>query len=222
VTTYTGRELILETCRNLLMKSMKDCDLTDEDGIILVQTARKIVTEYITKHHKLELEEKIKEKFSFDAGIFVTLNVLSELRGCIGFPMPRRLNKALVDAAIAAATEDPRFSPVTVDELDKITFEVTVLTPPIEIKMDDPSKLASRIKVGRDGLIVRHGVYSGLLLPQVPVEYGWTEEEFLSHTCQKAGLPDNCWKNSETTVSSFEGVIFKEETPNGKITRKKL
>jgi uncharacterized protein (TIGR00296 family) len=204
------------------MKSMKDYDLTDEDGTILVQTARKTVTEYITRHHKLELEEKVKERFSFDAGIFVTMNISSELRGCIGFPMPRRLDKALVDAAIAAATEDPRFSPVTKNELDRITFEVTVLTPPIEIKVDDPSKLASCIKVGRNGLIVRQGFYSGLLLPQVPIEYGWTEEEFLSQTCKKAGLPDNCWKNRKTTVSSFEGVIFKEEIPYGKIIREKL
>jgi uncharacterized protein (TIGR00296 family) len=201
---------------------MKDYDLADEDGIILVQTARKIVTEYITKHHKLELEEKVKEKFSFDAGIFVTINILSELRGCIGFPMPRRLDKALVDAAIAAATEDPRFSPVTKDELDRITFEVTILTPPIEIKVDDPSKLVSRIRVGKNGLIVRQGFYSGLLLPQVPIEYGWTEEEFLSQTCKKAGLPGNCWKDRKTTVSSFEGVIFKEEIPYGKIIREKL
>ncbi|HSA98115.1 MAG TPA: TIGR00296 family protein [Candidatus Nitrosotenuis sp.] len=201
---------------------MKNYSLTDDDGILLVQTARKIVTEYITKHRKLELDEKIKEKFSFDAGLFVTLNISSDLRGCIGFPMPRRLNSALVDAAIAAATEDPRFSPVTEDELGKITFEVTVLTPPVEIKVDDPSKLVSRIKVGRDGLIVRQGFYSGLLLPQVPVEYGWTEEEFLSHTCQKAGLPNNCWRDKKTTVSSFEGVIFKEEVPGGKIIREKL
>ncbi len=204
------------------MKSMKDYDLTDEDGTLLVQTARKIVTEYITNHHKLELDEKIKEKFSYDAGLFVTLNISSNLRGCVGFPMPKKLNNALVDAAIAAASEDPRFSPVTEDELDRITFEVTVLTPPVEIKVDDPSKLVSCIKVGRDGLIVRQGFYSGLLLPQVPVEYGWTEEEFLSHTCQKAGLPNNCWKDKKTIVSSFEGIIFKEEMPKGKIIREKL
>ncbi|TBR24727.1 MAG: TIGR00296 family protein [Candidatus Nitrosotenuis sp.] len=204
------------------MKSMKDYDLTDEDGVLLVQTARKIATEYITEHHRLELDEKLKERFSFDAGIFVTLNISSDLRGCIGFPMPRKLNNALVDAAIAAATEDPRFSPVAKGELDKITFEITVLTPPIEIKVDDPSQLASHIKVGKDGLIVRQGFYSGLLLPQVPVEYGWTEEEFLSHTCQKAGLPSNCWKDKKTTVYSFEGIIFKEETPKGKIIREKL
>ena len=201
---------------------MKDYDLTDEDGTLLVQTARKIVTEYITNHHKLELDEKIKEKFSYDAGLFVTLNISSNLRGCVGFPMPKKLNNALVDAAIAAASEDPRFSPVTEDELDRITFEVTVLTPPVEIKVDDPSKLVSCIKVGRDGLIVRQGFYSGLLLPQVPVEYGWTEEEFLSHTCQKAGLPNNCWKDKKTIVSSFEGIIFKEEMPKGKIIREKL
>ena len=182
---------------------MKDYDLTDEDGTVLVQTARKIATEYITKHHKLEIDEKIKERFSFDAGLFVTLSISSDLRGCIGFPMPRRLNNALVDAAIAAATEDPRFSPVTKDELDRITFEVTVLTPPVEIKVDDPSKLVSHIKVGRDGLIVRQGNHSGLLLPQVPVEYGWTEEEFLSHTCQKAGLPDSCWKDKKTIISAL-------------------
>ena len=201
---------------------MKNYDLTDEDGTLLVQTARKIVTEYVTKHSKLELDEKIKKRFSFDAGLFVTLNISSDLRGCIGFPMPRRLNNALVDAAIAAAIEDPRFSPVTKEELDKITFEVTVLTPSVEIKVSDPSELASHIKVGRDGLIVRQGFYSGLLLPQVPVEYGWTEEEFLSHTCKKAGLADNCWMDKKTTVSSFEGVIFKEETPKGRVIREKL
>ncbi|TBR07090.1 MAG: TIGR00296 family protein [Candidatus Nitrosotenuis sp.] len=201
---------------------MKNYDLTDEDGTLLVQTARKIVTEHITKHRRLDLDEKLKERFSYDAGIFVTLSVSSDLRGCIGFPMPRKLNNALVDAAIAAATEDPRFSPVTEDELDGITFEVTILTPPVEIKVDDPSKLVSHIKVGRDGLIVRQRFYSGLLLPQVPVEYGWSEEEFLSHTCQKAGLPSNCWKDKKTTVSSFEGVIFKEEMPRGRVIREKL
>jgi len=201
---------------------MKNYDLTDDDGVLLVQTARRVVTEYITKHRRLELDEKLQERFSFDAGIFVTLNISSDLRGCVGFPMPIKLNTALVDAAIAAATEDPRFSPVTEDEIDKITFEVTILTPPVEIKMDDPSKLVSHIKVGRDGLIVRQGNYSGLLLPQVPVEYGWTEEEFLSHTCQKAGLPNNCWKDEKTKVSSFEGVIFKEEAAKGKIIRERL
>jgi uncharacterized protein (TIGR00296 family) len=78
------------------------------------------------------------------------------------------------------------------------------------------------IKVGRDGLIVKQGLYSGLLLPQVPVEYGWSEKEFLNHTCQKAGLPDNCWMDKKTKIFSFEGIIFKEIEPNGNVVRKTL
>lgn len=201
---------------------MASFNLSDEDGIILVQTARKIVTEFVKNDCRLELDEKLKAKFSFESGIFVTLNIQDDLRGCIGFPTPRRLTDALPEAAIAAASQDPRFSPVKPAELDKISFEVTVLTSPVEIKVDDPQQLPSKIKIGRDGLIVKQEYHSGLLLPQVPVEYGWSEEEFLDFTCQKAGLPSNCWKDKQTRVFSFEGMIFKEERPNGKIVRKDL
>lgn len=201
---------------------MASSSLSDEDGIILVQTARKIVTEFVRNDRRLELDEKLKARFSFESGIFVTLNTQDDLRGCIGFPLPRKLTDALSEAAIAAATQDPRFSPVEISELDKITFEVTVLTPPAEIKVDDPLQLPLKIKVGRDGLIIKQGYRSGLLLPQVPVEYGWSEEEFLDFTCQKAGLPDGCWKDKQTRVFSFEGIIFGEEQPNGKIVRKDL
>lgn len=201
---------------------MTTYNLSDEDGMMLVQSARKIVTEFIKNGHKIGLDEKLKPRFSFESGIFVTLNSANDLRGCIGFPLPRRLDQALPDAAIAAATDDPRFSPVKSSELDKITFEVTILSPPVELKVDDPLQLPSKIKVGRDGLIVKQEYNSGLLLPQVPVEYDWSEEEFLGFTCQKAGLPQNCWKEKRTKVFSFEGIIFKEETPNGKIVREKL
>ncbi|NDB52140.1 MAG: TIGR00296 family protein, partial [Nitrosopumilaceae archaeon] len=105
---------------------------------------------------------------------------------------------------------------------DSITFEVTILTPPEEITVDDNSKLPEKIKVGRDGLIIKQGRSSGLLLPQVPVEYGWNEQEFLSHTCQKAGLPSECWMQKQTRVYSFEGIIFKEEKPNGQVIREEL
>ncbi len=198
-------------------------ELSDVDGKELVQTARRIVTEFLTTENKKRLSDDFQSKFSFKSGVFVTLNDNSGLRGCIGFPLPqKRLCDALVDAAIAAATEDPRFSAVKQSELDKITFEVTVLTPPIEIKVSDPSEYPTQIKVGRDGLIVKYSGFSGLLLPQVPVEYGWTEEEFLSHTCEKAGLPRNMWKDPKIEVLRFEGIIFKEETPNGKVIQEKL
>ncbi|MBI2006536.1 MAG: TIGR00296 family protein, partial [Nitrosopumilales archaeon] len=144
---------------------------SDSDGKELVKVARLIVTEFLTNKNKKKLSDDFQSRFSFKSGVFVTLNDRSGLRGCIGFPLPqKRLCDALVDAAISAATEDPRFSEVKSSELDKITFEVTVLTPPIEIKVSDPLEYPTQIKVGRDGLIVKHGVYSGLLLPQVPVE----------------------------------------------------
>ncbi|NOS62845.1 MAG: TIGR00296 family protein [Nitrosarchaeum sp.] len=203
---------------------MKDYNnLSEDDGHILVKTARMIVTEYLKNGTKPKLEEEFKNDFSFKSGVFVTLNSTLGLRGCIGYPLPDKLLfNALEDAAISAATKDPRFSPVKHKELDSITFEVTVLTPPKKIVVNKPEEYLSNIKVGRDGLIVKHGFYSGLLLPQVPIEYGWNEEEFLEYTCEKAGLPKNYWKNPDTEIQKFEGIVFKEEKPNGIVTREML
>lgn len=203
---------------------MKDYNnLSEDDGNILVKTARVVVTEYLKNGIKPKLEKEFKNDFSFKSGVFVTLNSILGLRGCIGYPLPDKLLfNALEDAAISAATQDPRFSPVKYEELDSITFEVTVLTPPKKIVVNKPEEYLSEIKVGRDGLIVKHGFYSGLLLPQVPIEYGWNEEEFLEYTCEKAGLPKNYWKNLDTEIQKFEGIVFKEENPNGVVTREML
>ena len=201
----------------------EDSKLSDSDGIILVKTARKAVTEFLSNDSRIKLEPEFEKKFSFNSGVFVTLNKADGLRGCIGFPMPvKKLSRAIVDGAIAAATEDPRFPPVATKELDNITFEVTVLTPPMEIDVSDPIEYLSKIKVGKDGLIIKHSSYSGLLLPQVPVEYGWNVEEFLQHTCEKAGLARDTWKNESVKIEKFEGIIFKEETPNGQVVREKI
>jgi uncharacterized protein (TIGR00296 family) len=192
---------------------------SDSDGEELVKMARKAVTEFLRNDSKIE-DARFDSKFDFSSGVFVTLNKQDSLRGCIGYPLPvKKLSEGLVDAAISAATRDTRFSPVTADELDKIIFEVTVLTPPVEIKVEQPSEYLTEIKVGRDGLIVENTFASGLLLPQVPMEYNWNVEEFLEYVCQKAGLEKDVWKDKETKISKFEGVIFKEETPNGKIVR---
>jgi len=198
----------------------KDTQLSDSDGVILVRTARKAVTEFLSNGNRMKLELDLEEKFSFNSGVFVTLNNSDGLRGCIGFPMPeKKLSHAIIEGAIAAATEDPRFSSVKTNELNGIVFEVTVLTPPVEIDVSDPMEYLEKIKVGRDGLIIRHSFSSGLLLPQVPVEYGWNVEEFLQHTCEKAGLARDTWKNESVKIEKFEGVIFKEEAPNGAIVR---
>ena len=160
------------------MKNYKEISI--EDGKILVKTARTIVTEYLKNKTKITLDKKFESNYSFNSGVFVTLNNPLGLRGCIGYPLPdRKLFDVLIEASIAAATEDPRFPPLRSEELDQITFEVTVLTQPEEIQVSDPKEYPSKIKVGRDGLIVKHGFNSGLLLPQVPVEYSWTEEEFI-------------------------------------------
>ena len=194
--------------------------ISNEDGEILVKTARRIVTEYLNSRTKAKLDEKFVTNFSFNSGVFVTLNNQVGLRGCVGFPLPdKKLYNALVDAAISSATEDPRFPSVNSQELEEITFEVTVLTPPEVIHVSDTTEYPSQIKVGRDGLIVKRGFNSGLLLPQVPIECRWTEKEFLSHTCEKAGLPMECWQDKETQVQKFEGVVFKEEAPKGKVVR---
>jgi len=203
---------------------MKDNNkISKEDGNNLVKTARMVVIEYLKNGIKIELEKKFREDFSFKSGVFVTLNNPQGLRGCIGYPLPdKKLFNALEDAAIAAATEDPRFPPVKFEELDSITFEVTVLTPPTKIEVSDPQEYLSKIKVGQDGLIVKYGYNSGLLLPQVPIEYGWNEREFLEHTCEKAGLPKDHWKKTEVEIQKFEGIVFREKDPNGEIIQEKL
>ena len=203
---------------------MKDySNLSDLDGERLVKAARAVVTEFLKTKNKMKLDKDFEEAFSANAGVFVTLNHQSNLRGCIGYPLPdKKLFNALEEAAISAATEDPRFPSVTFEELDQITFEVTVLTPPQEIEVIDPLEYQSMIKVGRDGLIVKSGFNSGLLLPQVPIEYGWNEEEFLGHACEKAGLAKEQWKQKDTKILKFEGIVFKEQSPSGSVVRVKL
>jgi len=192
---------------------------TDDEGKELVKMARMAVTEYIKNDSKIN-DPEFNLKFNFESGVFVTINKKKSLRGCIGYPLPfKKLSDGLIDAAISAATEDPRFNPLDVDELDQIVFEITVLTLPVKINVKDSNEYLSMIKIGRDGLIAENAYTSGLLLPQVPIEQGWNVKEFLEHTCKKAGLDKESWKDKTTKISRFEGIIFKEESPGGKIVR---
>ncbi|MDE1862607.1 MAG: TIGR00296 family protein [Thaumarchaeota archaeon] len=197
--------------------------ISDRDGELLVRSARAAVTEFLMSGRKMDPPPEARSRFSFNAGVFVTISRNDELRGCIGYPTPdRKLFESLLDAAVASATEDPRFLPLEPPELGSVSFEVSVLTAPEVVRVDHPSQYPSAIKVGRDGLVVRWRYGSGLLLPQVPVEYGWNEEEFLSHTCQKAGAPLDCWRTGNTTILKFEGIIFRETSPSGPVVRAKL
>jgi hypothetical protein len=136
-------------------------------------------------------------------GAFVTIHKKGELRGCIGYIEGRGpLYKTIVEMAEAAAFRDPRFTPVKEKELPELELEISVLTPLQKIKE------ANEIQVGKHGIYIKKGWFSGLLLPQVATEYGWDHLTFLEHTCQKAGLPSNAWKEKDTEIYIFSADIF--------------
>jgi AmmeMemoRadiSam system protein B/AmmeMemoRadiSam system protein A len=178
--------------------------LTEKDKEKLLTIARETVIEYI-KYEKIPNFEVESEVLKIKCGAFVTLKKKNgALRGCIGRIVAEGpLFLVIRDMAIAAATQDYRFSPVNLSEIDDIEIEISVLTPMQEVNSAD------EIKVGRDGLMIRRGYNSGLLLPQVPVEQGWDKETFLEHTCYKAGLPPDAWKSSE--LWKFQAIVFSED-----------
>jgi|Deesub1362A_J573_1020465.scaffolds.fasta_scaffold00166_30 hypothetical protein len=199
---------------------MKPVEYSIEDGEFLVKLARKAITEYIREGRVIDPPKEYPKKLSQNAGVFVTIETYpsKELRGCIGYPEPiMPLVDATIKSAIAAATQDPRFPHLTKYELEHIILEVSILTPPELIRVKSPKDYLDTIKIGEDGLIVEKGLNRGLLLPQVPVEFGWDTEEFLSHTCMKAGLLPDSWFDINTKVYRFKGVIFSEEKPNGPV-----
>jgi len=199
-------------------------DLTQQEGEFLIHLARNTVTQYLEAGKAPKPPKDTPQKLFEKCGVFVTINSLrgseKELRGCIGFPYPTSpLVEAVIDSAINAATEDPRFEPLSIDELSKVVFEVSVLTPPEQVQVKNPKEYVNKIKVGEDGLIVERGPYKGLLLPQVPVEWGWCEEEFLCQCCMKAGVPPDSWLTKDSKIYKFKALIFDEQTPNGQVKR---
>lgn len=193
-----------------------------KDGIKSVNYARTVVEEYV-KNKKIPVC-KFSGVFKDKQGAFVTIHTYPDhdLRGCIGIPLPvMSLCDAIAEGA-ASATRDPRFSPLATKELDDIVVEVTILSPPELIKINKPEEYLKNIAVGRDGLIVEQGFYKGLLLPQVPVEQDWDNEEFLSNTCIKAGLTPDAWFDKQTKVYKFSGQVFTEIKPRGEVKEKKL
>ena len=195
-----------------------------EQGTYLVALARRTIAEYFAKGKKIS-PDRAEGALSEQRGVFVTLEThpSRELRGCIGYPLPiKGLSLAVVDNALHAAFEDPRFPPLEKAELGKIVIEVSVLSVPEEIQVDSPGEYPKKIKVGRDGLIIEYGYSQGLLLPQVPIEWNWNETEFLSHLCEKAGLPPNMWRSPSVRIKRFEAQVFSEEKPGGKAVLKKL
>ncbi len=139
-------------------------------------------------------------------GAFVTVYVRGDLRGCIGTFRPQgSLAATVARMAVAAASDDPRFPPLRAGDVAALGVAVSVLGPPGPIA--DPRK----VEIGRQGLIVSRGFHRGTLLPKVAVEHGWGPDEFLKHTCLKAGLPPRAWEEPDVTVEAFDAEEFGEE-----------
>ncbi len=177
--------------------------LNDEEQRFLLGLARQAITGYLKTGKRPEAKVPFKNLLE-KRGAFVSLKVDGRLRGCIGYPLPvKPLHETIAEMAIAAATQDYRFPPVTLDELSKTDIEISVLTVPRPIKAPD------EVEVGKHGIIISKGFSKGLLLPQVPLEYGWDRETYLRHGCLKAGLDEDDWRKG-AKIEVFEAQVFSE------------
>lgn len=179
-----------------------DLGLNENEKKLLHRIAEEAIRSALEKksppHYTVE-SEKLQEL----RGAFVSLHKEGMLRGCIGHIRgDRPLHETIKEMACAAAFEDPRFPPLTFEELDQVDIEISALTPLRKIAAID------EIEVGKHGIYMVKGFYSGLLLPQVPTEYGWDRLEFLEHTCSKAGLHKDAWKESDTEIYIFSADVF--------------
>lgn len=170
------------------------------------QIVKKAVKTYLKNNITIDIPENMPEEFLIKRGVFVTLRTKKahQLRGCIGIPTPEYpLAEALIRASISSAVNDPRFPNVKYKELESLSFEVSVMSIPELIRVNDASEYKDKIEVGKHGLIVEKSFLKGLLLPQVATEYDWSVVQFLEHTCQKAGLDKNAWRDDNTKIYSF-------------------
>jgi len=195
--------------------------LTLEQGKKLIDLARNSITSYFKKN-VFKANSSLKKEFSELMGCFVTIYKGNTLRGCIGFPEPiYPVYEGIIKAASEAAFGDPRFPPLSKQEFSQIRIEVSVLTPPRLLHVRNPEDYGQLVKIGKDGLVVRGTYHSGLLLPQVAVEYKWDVKTFLDQTCLKAGMDADSWKNfDECRVYRFQSEVFAEKIPNGTINKK--
>lgn len=178
--------------------------MNESDRQTALRLARNAIREFLETGNELKSPEE--PPFDDFRGVFISLKIQGELRGCIGYSEPQAtLGRTIVRCAIHSATEDPRFLPLTLSELDLIRIEISLLTP--LRKIDDPAE----VEVGSHGIVIASGMRRGLLLPQVAIEHHWDRETFLRYSCQKAGLPDDAWKFPDTSIYVFSAEVFGEE-----------
>lgn len=182
-----------------------DMGLSLEDKKQLMEIARKSI-EAAVKGEKIPDFKVASSILKENRGAFVTIHKKNQLRGCIGYIVGYKpLHLTVKEMAQAAALRDPRFPPVRPAELKDLHLEISVLTPIHTIKN------VEEIEVGKHGIIIERGYESGLLLPQVATENNWDRTTFLEHTCQKAGLPANSWKEPGTVIKIFSADVFSQD-----------
>lgn len=189
--------------------------LTPEEERTLLLIARASLEAHVLEGRRIRLDEfALTDALREKHGAFVTLRHGGQLRGCIGYTsnaMP--LAETVSENAVNAAARDPRFMPVTPAELGEITIEISALTP--GETPDTPFKRVndiSEIVLGRDGLYIERPPHrGGLLLPQVPVEQGWSLDQFLAGVCRKAGYPEGAWKEQGTLLYRFSAQVFSDK-----------
>ncbi|MFH0780163.1 MAG: AmmeMemoRadiSam system protein A [Parcubacteria group bacterium] len=175
---------------------------TQAEKKILLEYSRRILIRAV-QNGELVAEACANEKFLAKAGVFVSLHKNQELRGCIGYIEPiASIWDAARENTVAAARNDFRFPPVSVDELAKIKIEISILTPPEECDLHD-------IEAGEDGVIVEQGAGKATYLPQVWKSFA-NKDDFFNSLCAKAGLDENCWKNRRTKFFRYRAIVFNE------------
>lgn len=190
---------------------MSNTILTQEEGQLLLKIARNNISSYLNGD-EYNPPKNLPKIFDEKLGVFVTLSLNSNLRGCIGYPEPYySLIEGLLDVSISAAFDDPRFNPISSQEFDNIRLEISVLTKPQLIEIENYTDYLTLIEIGRDGLIIENSYHRGLLLPQVPVEQNWDTLTYLENLCYKAGLSSESWKNDNTKLYAFQAQIFEEK-----------
>lgn len=179
-------------------------NLTNEEKRTLLKVARSAIASALTGK-TLPLLKFQSEALNRRSGVFVTLRIGEDLRGCIGYVEPLfPLAIATQEVAVKAAMEDPRFMPVTHLEVNKIIIEISVLSPLSDLQDIE------KIEIGTHGLVIDAGYRRGLLLPQVAMEYNWDRKQFLNHTALKAGLPSDAWQRKEIKLFTFTVENFDE------------
>lgn len=196
-----------------------------EEGTRLVKAARHAIELCIgSKEFRNDVVERTLPEFTQKHGIFVTIShyPTRTLRGCIGFPEGvGEMKKLIVEAAVAAAAEDPRFVPISHLEFEHTVIEISILSK-MERIHGNAEEIKKQVKIGRDGLVIEYGYHKGLLLPIVPVEERWSVPMFLNQVSVKAGLPEHAWTQGTAELYKFSSQVFREKEPRGAVEEVRL